>query len=138
MLDSAARFPLHAGVVARDDVAAFPTQAAPVRRKFVEITEPVAARPMDFRFPRPFTGLGVSAKAGTEIANDGDDAIVMPHDDCAIVQPSMCHLDGNVATSRPGWIQPSVPDEPADIDAGEKRKRRGPPGDRIQNLSSHP
>ncbi|KGC06676.1 succinylglutamate desuccinylase/aspartoacylase domain protein [Burkholderia cepacia] len=136
MLDSAARFPLHAGVVARDDVAAFPTQAAPVRRKFVEITEPVAARPMDFRFPRPFTGLGVSAKAGNEIARDGDDAIVTLHDDCTIVQPSMRRLDENVAMRR--RIQPSVPDEPADIDAGEKRKRRDPPGDRIQNLSSHP
>ncbi|KVH62750.1 hypothetical protein WS89_09990 [Burkholderia sp. MSMB1072] len=63
MLDSAARFVLQAGAVARGDVAAFVTQAAPARRKSIEITEPVVARSMHFRFSQPFTRLEVIAKA---------------------------------------------------------------------------
>ncbi|MDN7888386.1 succinylglutamate desuccinylase/aspartoacylase family protein [Burkholderia cepacia] len=103
-LDSAARFLLHAGVVARDDVAAFLTQAVPVRQKFVEITEPVVARSMDFRFSQPFTGLEVIGKAGTEIARDGDHVIVTPYDNCVIVQPSMRHLGVNVTMMRLGRL----------------------------------
>ncbi|MGC7404349.1 M14 family metallopeptidase [Pandoraea pneumonica] len=103
-LDSAARFLLHAGVVAEADVAAFLTQAKPTKQKFVEITQPVVARSMDFRFSQPFTGLEVIEKAGTEIARDGDEIIVTPYDNCVIVQPSMRHLGVNVTMMRLGRL----------------------------------
>ncbi|EON14630.1 succinylglutamate desuccinylase/aspartoacylase family protein [Pandoraea sp. SD6-2] len=103
-LDSAARFLLHAGVVAEADVAPFLTQALPARQKFVEITQPVVARSMDFRFSQPFTGLEVIEKAGTEIARDGDEVIVTPYDNCVIVQPSMRHLGVNVTMMRLGRL----------------------------------
>lgn len=103
-LDSAARFLLHAGVVAEADVASFLTQTLPARQKFVEITQPVVARSMDFRFSQPFTGLEVIEKAGTEIARDGDEVIVTPYDNCVIVQPSMRHLGVNVTMMRLGRL----------------------------------
>ncbi|AJE98757.1 M14 family metallopeptidase [Pandoraea apista] len=103
-LDSAARFLLHAGVVAEADVAPFLTQTLPARQKFVEITQPVVARSMDFRFSQPFTGLEVIEKAGTEIARDGDEVIVTPYDNCVIVQPSMRHLGVNVTMMRLGRL----------------------------------
>jgi hypothetical protein len=103
-LDSAARFLLHAGVVTRDDVAPWLTQAAPVRQKFIEITQPVVARSMNFRFSQPFTGLEVIEKAGTEIARDGDEIIVTPYDNCVIVQPSLRHLGVNVTVMRLGRL----------------------------------
>ncbi|VVE42489.1 M14 family metallopeptidase [Pandoraea anhela] len=102
-LDSAARFLRHAGVVAESDVAPFLTQT-PASQKFVEITQPVVARSMDFRFSQPFTGLEVIEKAGTEIARDGDDVIVTPYDNCVIVQPSMRHLGVNVTMMRLGRL----------------------------------
>ncbi|VVE02658.1 succinylglutamate desuccinylase [Pandoraea horticolens] len=103
-LDSAARFLLHAGVVAEADVASFLAQALPARQKFVEITQPVVARSMNFRFSQPFTGLEVIEKAGTEIARDGDEVIVTPYDNCVIVQPSMRHLGVNVTMMRLGRL----------------------------------
>ncbi|VVD89132.1 M14 family metallopeptidase [Pandoraea fibrosis] len=103
-LDTAARFLLHAGVVAEADVAPFLTQTLPARQKFVEITQPVVARSMDFRFSQPFTGLEVIEKAGTEIARDGDEIIVTPYDNCVIVQPSMRHLGVNVTMMRLGRL----------------------------------
>ncbi|MGC4242431.1 MAG: succinylglutamate desuccinylase/aspartoacylase family protein, partial [Herbaspirillum sp.] len=75
-LDSVARFLLHAGVVSQADVAQYLTQTTPAKQMFIEITQPVVARSMDFRFSQPFTGLEVIEKAGTEIARDGDEVIV--------------------------------------------------------------
>ena len=103
-LDSAARFLLHAGVVDEADMAPFLTQTLPARQKFVEITQPVVARSMAFRFSQPFTGLEVIEKAGTEIARDGDEVIVTPYDNCVIVQPSMRHLGVNVTMMRLGRL----------------------------------
>lgn len=103
-LDAAARFLLHAGVVSAQDVAAWLTLPKPARQKFVEITQPVVARSMDFRFSQPFKGLEVIEKAGTEIARDGDEIIVTPYDNCVIVQPSMRHLGVNVTMMRLGRL----------------------------------
>ena len=72
------------------------------RQKFIEITEPVVAWSMNFRFAQPLTRLDVISKAGTEIARDGGDVIVTPHDNCVIVQPSMRHLGVNVTMMRLG------------------------------------
>lgn len=103
-LDSAARFLLHAGVVSQADVAQYLTQATPAKQMFIEITQPVVARSMDFRFSQPFTGLEVIEKAGTEIARDGDEVIVTPYDNCVIVQPSLRHLGVNVTMMRLGRL----------------------------------
>ncbi len=103
-LDCAARFLIHAGVVAEADMTPYLTQMRPARQKFVEITQPVVARSMDFRFSQPFTGLEVIEKAGTEIARDGDEVIVTPYDNCVIVQPSMRHLGVNVTMMRLGRL----------------------------------
>jgi hypothetical protein len=103
-LDTAARFLLQAGVLSETDAAPYLTQQKPARQKFVEITQPVVARSMDFRFSQPFKGLEVIEKAGTEIARDGDEIIVTPYDNCVIVQPSMRHLGVNVTMMRLGRL----------------------------------
>ncbi|GAB3626635.1 succinylglutamate desuccinylase [Pandoraea terrae] len=102
-LDCAARFLLHAGVVAEADVSEWLTQPR-VKQKFVEITQPVIARTMDFTFSQPFTGLEVIEKAGTEIARDGGEPIVTPYDNCVIVQPSLRHLGVGVTLMRLGRL----------------------------------
>jgi predicted deacylase len=70
----------------------------PERQRLVRVTEAVVARSADFRFLLPVQGLGVVPRAGTPIAQDGDQVWCAPYDDTVLVMPSMQH-------ARPGNTQ---------------------------------
>ena len=70
----------------------------PARQRLVRVTEAVVARSRDFRFLLPVQGLGVVPRAGTPIAQDGDQVWCAPYDDTVLVMPSMQH-------ARPGNTQ---------------------------------
>ena len=63
----------------------------PVQR-LVRVTEPIVARSADFRFLVPTVGLSVIAKAGTPIAQDGDQIWTTPYDDAVLVMPGTRNL----------------------------------------------
>jgi hypothetical protein len=67
---------------------------------FLEVTEPVVARTMDFTFVDDYRGLELIERAGTVIAYDGGDPIVTPYDNCVLVQPSLRHLGPGVTVVR--------------------------------------
>jgi hypothetical protein len=98
------RFLVHCGVVATEDVQAFLTEKKPARQRFIEITHPVVARAMDFRFVEDFKGLEIIPSAGTVIARDDGVEIATPYDNCVITQPSLRHLGPGVTVVRLGRI----------------------------------
>ena len=65
---------------------------APQRQRLVRVTEAVVARSAAFRFLVPVEGLGVVARAGTPIAQDGEQVWVAPYDDTVLVMPSLQHV----------------------------------------------
>lgn len=64
----------------------------PAQQQLVRVTEAVVARSSDFRFLVPTVGLGVVAKAGTPIAQDGAHVWHAPCDDTVLVMPGMRNL----------------------------------------------
>jgi hypothetical protein len=58
----------------------------------LRVTEAVVARSAAFRFMVPTEGLGVVAKAGTPLAQDGDHIWTTPYDDCVLVMPGTHNL----------------------------------------------
>ena len=103
-LDTTCRFLVLSGVVAETDLAPFITQPRPVRQRFIEITQPVVARSMNFSFVAPFTGLETIQFKGTVIAHDNGEPIVTPYDDCVIIQPSLRQLAPGVTVMRLGRL----------------------------------
>lgn len=99
-LDTAARFLVTTGTVNEADVAEFITQPVELPQRFLEVSCPVVARSMDFRFTEDFHGLELIEKAGTVIARDGGEEIVTPHDNCVLIQPSLRHLGVGVTMVR--------------------------------------
>lgn len=96
--DTLMRFLALTGVVDAAWAQARCLLAAPAEQRLVRVTEAVVVRSADFRFLVPPVGLGVVAKAGTPIAQDGDQIWRAPYDDTVLVMPSMSHL-------RPGNTQ---------------------------------
>ncbi|MFS2156852.1 M14 family metallopeptidase [Pseudomonas sp. Pseusp122] len=99
-LDTAARFLVMTKVVEEADVADFISGTPPTRQRFLEVTEPVVARTMDFTFVDDYRGLELIERAGTVIAYDGGEPIVTPYDNCVLVQPSLRHLGPGVTVVR--------------------------------------
>ena len=64
----------------------------PPQQRLVRVTEAVVARSPAFRFLLPTSGLGVVAKAGTPLAQDGDHVWCTPYDDTVLVMPGMQNL----------------------------------------------
>ncbi len=106
--DATARFLLHAGIVAADDLPAGWLQPLPAEMKVVQVTEPVVARSMDFRFAGPYTGLEAFDKAGTVIGWSDGAPVVTPYDDCMLVMPSLRQLRPGVTVVRLGRIEQCV------------------------------
>lgn len=109
-LETACRFLLHSGCASPADVAALlpqgrlPAPAAAGAQRFIEITDPLVARSMAFRFTQPFRGMEVIARAGTAIAHDQDGPLLTPYDHCVIVQPSLRQLAPGVTVARLGRV----------------------------------
>lgn len=97
-----ARFLLLAEVV---DAAALPAgwlQPQPETTRVIEVTTPVVASGMDFRFAGPYTGLERFAAAGSLIGYDGDRPVRTPYADCVLVMPSLRQLRPGVTVVRFG------------------------------------
>jgi predicted deacylase len=99
-LDTAARFLMLTGSVNEADVAEFLHPVKPRPQHFVQVTEPIIANTMDFRFCEDFKGLELIEQAGTVIARDGDQDVVTPYDNCILIQPSIRHLGEGVTVVR--------------------------------------
>lgn len=106
-IDTACRFLMKSGVVSEEAVSRFLTRREPSMQHFIEITEPVVARSMDFHFAEPFKGLETMQVKGTSIARDGDHNIVTPYDNCVIIQPSLRQLSPGVTVMRLGRFMQS-------------------------------
>ncbi|MFZ6712853.1 succinylglutamate desuccinylase [Undibacterium sp. TC9W] len=110
-LDTASRFLAATGVMDIMSLSHFLKLAYPVTQRFLQVTQPVVAKTMDFSFSRDFRGLELIKTAGTTIATDDGADIVTPYDDCVIVQPSLRHLGPNVTVMR---LAKKIPDGHAD------------------------
>ena len=97
-VDTLMRFLAISGAVDSQWALARCPLAAPARQRTVRVTEAVVARSPQFRFLVPPVGLGVVAKVGTPIAQDGDHVWLAPYDETVLVMPSLTHL-------RPGNTQ---------------------------------
>ena len=91
-IDTLVRFLGLAGVAEAAWVAAQTRLPLPPQQRLVRVTEPVVARSPDFHFLLATEGLGVIAKAGTRLAQDGDHVWRTPYDDCVLVMPGTKNL----------------------------------------------
>ena len=97
-IDTLVRFLALTGLADADWSRLHQRVPTPGRQRTVRVTEAVVARSEAFRFLLPVEGLGVVAKAGTPIAQDGDQVWSAPYDDTVLVMPSLEHV-------RPGNTQ---------------------------------
>lgn len=87
-LDLCVRLLRHLGLVdARWELPRRPCPT-PLRQRLLRVTEAVTARSPAFRFVTPPQHLGVIPKAGTLLAEDGEQRWLTPFDDCVLVMPS--------------------------------------------------
>lgn len=105
-IDTLARFLGLTGLADGDWVQRQQQVPAPARQRLVRVTEAVVARSSDFRFLLPVEGLGVVPKAGTPIAQDGDQVWCAPYDDTVLVMPSMQHARPGNTQVRLGRYEP--------------------------------
>jgi len=91
-IDTLVRFLGLTGLADAAWVQAHARQPLPAEQRLVRVTEAVVARSADFRFLVPTVGLSVVARAGTPIAQDGDQVWVAPYDDTVLVMPGMHNL----------------------------------------------
>lgn len=88
--DTALRFLRAAGVVDEDFVEQnlSDTGKSPPPAAAWEVTDGIISKTDDFRFESLARGPEVVAKAGTVIAQDGDEVIKTPYDDCLLLMPN--------------------------------------------------
>ena len=95
-IESTLRFLLHFGMIEQDFAEPHLTADLPPQH-VVEVTEAVTIKSEDFTFSEDFRGMEVLAKAGTKIADDGDEPVVTPYDDCVLIMPSRRLKPGQTA-----------------------------------------
>ena len=91
-IDATVRFLGLTGLADAAWVLAHACLPLPKRQRLVRVTEAVAARSGEFRFLVPTVGLSVIPKAGTPIAQDGEQVFVTPYDDTVLVMPGTNNL----------------------------------------------
>jgi predicted deacylase len=106
-IDTTLRFLVATGSIDAPWARAHLCVTPPAQQRLVRVTEAVVARSMDFRFLVPPVGLGIVAKAGTPIAQDGDHVWRAPHDDTVLVMPSLAHLRPGNTQVRLGRYDPT-------------------------------
>ncbi len=79
--------------------------AAPEQQQWIQVTEPVVAKTMEFRFEKQWRGLEMIEKAGTVVARDGETVWLTPYDRCVMVMPSMAHLKPGTTMVRLGQVK---------------------------------
>jgi Succinylglutamate desuccinylase / Aspartoacylase family len=77
----------------------------PAEQQWIQVTEPVVANTMNFRFEQPWRGLEMIQQAGTVVARDGDHVWRTPYDRCVMVMPSMAHLKPGTTMVRLGQVK---------------------------------
>jgi predicted deacylase len=77
----------------------------PSVQRLVRVTEAVVARSSAFRFLVPPVGFGVVEKAGTPIAQDGDQVWVAPCDQTVLVMPGLRNLKAGGTAVRLGRFE---------------------------------
>lgn len=73
------------------------TRPKPQKQRVLQVTEAVTVRSDRFSFAEDYRGLEVISRAGTRIANDGDEPVLTPYDDCVLVMPSRRTRPGETA-----------------------------------------
>lgn len=97
-IDTLVRFLALTGLADADWARHHQQVPTPAGQRLIRVTEAVVAQSADFRFLVPVSGLGVVARKGTPIAQDGDHIWHAPCDDTVLVMPSLEHV-------RPGNTQ---------------------------------
>lgn len=101
---STARFLLLAGAIERGDLPDDWWADAADASVVIEVTQPVVASNMDFRFAGAYTGLETFAEPGTVIGWDNGQPVRTPYPDCVLVMPSLRQLRAGVTVVRFGRI----------------------------------
>ena len=91
-IDTLVRFLGLVGMADADWVAAHVRVPQPAPQRLVRVTEAVVARSSQFKFLLPTQGLGVIEKAGTPLAQDGDQIWTTPYDHAVLVMPGTHNL----------------------------------------------
>ena len=91
-VDTLVRFLGLTGLAAAAWVQRHAKVPVPAQQQLVRVTEAVVALSSDFHFLVPTVGLGLVAKAGTPIAQDGSHIWHEPYDDTVLVMPGMRNL----------------------------------------------
>ncbi|WP_323119195.1 M14 family metallopeptidase [Burkholderia alba] len=106
--DSTARFLAATGVLDRDDLPADWFLPPPDAMRIVQVTEPVVAHSLDFRFAGAYTGLEHFADAGTIIGWSDGAPVRTPYPDCVLVMPSLRQLRPGVTVVRLGRLERDI------------------------------
>ncbi|MBN9478387.1 MAG: succinylglutamate desuccinylase [Bordetella sp. SCN 67-23] len=99
-LDQVGRFLRASGIVDESDIPAEWITPAPDVQQAIEVTQPVVARSMDFRFAQPWQGLEELERAGTVIGWQDGEPVTTPYDHCTLVMPSLRQLVPGVTVVR--------------------------------------
>ena len=105
-IDSLVRFLGLAGMADPAWVQASLRLPLPRQQRLVRVTEAVVARSAGFRFLRPVQGFDVIARAGTPLAQDGDQVWTTPYDDTVLVMPGTHNLKPGGTAVRLGRFEP--------------------------------
>jgi predicted deacylase len=87
-LDTALRFLGATGAIDRATVEAHLNERTARPQIMVDVSGGYAAKTEQFRFVKEFIGLEYFPKAGALVAQDGDETVTTPHDDCYLVMPN--------------------------------------------------
>ncbi|OVZ60219.1 succinylglutamate desuccinylase [Pigmentiphaga sp. NML080357] len=99
-MDQVARFLSASGIVDSGDQPGEWFGERPDTQQAIEVTQPVVAQSMDFRFAQPWQGLEELERAGTVIGWQDGVAITTPYDHCTLVMPSLRQLVPGVTVVR--------------------------------------
>lgn len=91
------RFLLHLGTITPDFAAPHLSAERPPTQRLIEVSGPITIQTDAFKFLTEFQGLEVIPEAGTVIANDGDEPVRTPYDDCVLIMPSRRLVPGQTA-----------------------------------------
>jgi predicted deacylase len=102
--DVTARFLRLHGVIEDGDLPEDWYQPTEPELRAVQVTEPVVASSMDFRFAENYTGLETFDEAGTVIAWRDGEPVRTPYPNCVLVMPSLRQLRPGVTVVRFGEL----------------------------------
>ena len=104
-IDTLVRFLGLTGLADAAWVAAHTRLPLPAQQRLVRVTEAVVARSPAFHFLLPTEGLGVVAKAGTPLAQDGEHIWTTPYDNTVLVMPGTQNLKAGGTAVRLGRFE---------------------------------